>query len=296
MSVARKSANLVNAAVVAVDRMLTAEDRSLALAELSLGRPLQTRPLDCCFGANIAEPSDVANAFKPVVLGTGVFRRYAESAPHVVHDTAPYEVGFELEDLLGPFSLTDVYGFGATYALLYRSSGTPVFGYRALPFRGGANNMGTPLQMARTITPQEALGMLDSSYMAPFAIDVDGGWSDVEYVELQRFVLDVTTYVPSLPSATEVKTYFLDRRSPRGWGGLADEVAGSLLTPQMVSAHRATSTASSSAAESLYNFVNEWVNLSAWEPDFVTYWTTHSADMPARLKQYLLDELAIILP
>jgi hypothetical protein len=287
---------MVNAAVVAVDRMLQAEDRALAMSEMAMGAPLASRDLDCGFGANVVEPSDVANAFSPVVLGTGVFRRYGESAPAVVHSDSPYEVGFDLVDLLGGFSLSDVYGFGATYALLYRSTGTPVFSYACLPFRGGSTNMGVPLQMARTISPAEALELLQSQYMPEFAIDVDGGWTDVTYLELQRFVLDVETYDPGSPTTAEVKVYFADVRAPRGWGGLADEVAGPLLTPPAVSAHRTQVAVAAQASQSLYNFVSEWVNLSAWEPDFVTYWTTYGSDMPARLKQYLLDELSIILP
>lgn len=296
MSSARKSAAIVNAVVVAVDKFLGAEDRSMAMAEMAMGTTLASRSLDCAFGANVVEPSDTDNAFKPVVLGTGVFRRYGEQAAHVVYDDAPYEVAFDLEDLLGSFELADVYGFGATYALLYTSSETPVFSYQALPFRGGATNVGTPLQMARTIAPEEALALVQSEYMSPFTIDVQGGWDDVAYVELQRFVIDVETYVPNSPSLTELKVHFADRRAPRGWGGLADQVAGPLLTPQAVSAYRTQASVADTMEQSLYNFVSEWVNLSAWEPDFVTYWTTYTADMPERLKQYLLDELAIILP
>ncbi|MBS1722344.1 MAG: hypothetical protein JSS66_04995 [Armatimonadetes bacterium] len=292
----RLSAPIVNAAVLAVDKFLTAEDRSLAMLEMCIGTNLASRDLECSFGANQVESYDPDNAFKPVVAGTGVFRLYGEQAPTTVYSSAPYEVAFAPEVFLGSRPLEDVYAFGATYALLYRNAGTPVISIEALPFRGGATNEGEPLLVARTIPADEALSLLDSQYMVPFTIDQPGGGTEVRYVELHRFLLSVKRFTPDTPGLTEIQAHFADKRATRAWGGFADEPGSVYFSPASVSHWKTQVSQASEAATALYNFVSEWVNLGVWEPDFLSYWTTYIADMPTRLKEYLLDELSIILP
>jgi hypothetical protein len=195
---------------------------------------------------------------------------------------------------LGNKSLSNVYVFGATYAVAYKISGTQYLAINALPFKGGATNEGSPLLMARTISVDEALKLVNSSYMTSFKITDPG--DEVEYIELQRFVISVDSYNPNTLSLTEAKVYFEDKRIPRGWGGFAEEISSAYFNASTISNWRTQSTAAAQASLSLYNLVTAWVDLTVWSPDFVTYWTTYIDDMPVRLKEYLLNDLNIILP
>lgn len=288
------SAEFVNAVVISVDKFLSAEDRALSSVEMSIGAALASRNLDCSFGACWVEPSEADNALKPVVVGTGLFRKYGESLPTEKNTSSPYEISFDYDVFLGSRPLSDVYVFGATYAVAYKISTTPFLDINALPFKGGSTNEGSPLLMVRTISVSEALDLVTSEYMSTFAITDPG--DNVESLELQRFVISVDNYIPGSTSLTEAKVYFVDKRSPRAWGGFADEISTAYLNPSSISNWRSQSEIADQVALSLYNFVSAWVDLTAWVPDFVDYWTTYSDDMPQRLKQYLLDELNIILP
>jgi len=288
------SAEIVNAAVVAMDKFLSAEDRALSTAEMSNGFSLSSRNLECSFGACNVEPSSSDNALKPVVLGTGIFRKYNESTPTHLDDSAPYETSFDYDVFLGNRPLSDVYVFGAAYAVAYKISSVKHLEINALPFRGGATYEGSPLLMCRTISISEAIDLMNSEYMSDFIITDPG--DEVESLELYRFVISVDNYVPGSNSLTEAKIYFSDKRKPRAWGGFAEEISASHFNPESISNWRTQTAVAEEASLSLYNFVSAWVDLTAWSPDFVTYWTTYSSDMPLRLKQYLLDELNIILP
>jgi hypothetical protein len=288
------SAEIVNGVVVAVDKFLSAEDRALSSAEMSIGTALSSRNLECSFGACWVEPSDAGNALKPVVVGTGLFRKYGDAIPTAKYDSSPYEVAFDYDVFLGARPLSDVYVFGATYAVAYKVSTTPFLNINALPFKGGATNEGSPLLIGRTISVPEALELVNSEYMSAFTI-IDPG-DEVEYLELQRFVISVDNYTPGSNSLTEAKVYFSDKRSPRAWGGFADEISAAYFNPSSISNWRSQAEIADQITLSLYNFVSAWVDLTAWSPDFVDYWTTYNDDMPQRLKQYLLDELNIILP
>jgi hypothetical protein len=288
------SADIVNAIVVAVDKFLSAEDRALSSAEMAIGTALASRNLECSFGACWVEASDASNALKPVVVGTSLTRKYGESHPTHKYDVSPFEIAFDYDVFLGARPLSDVYVFGATYVVAYKISSTAYVEVNALPFKGGATNEGSSLLMGRTISVDEALELVNSEYMSEFKITDPG--DDVEYLELQRFVISVDNYIPGSTSLTEAKVYFADRRSPRAWGGFADEISAAYLNPSSISNWRSQAEIADQVALSLYNFVSAWVDLTAWTPDFVDYWTTYSDDMPLRLKQYLLDELNIILP
>lgn len=288
------SADIVNATVIAVDKFLSAEDRALSSAEMAIGTSLASRSLECSFGACWVEPASTSNALKPVVVGTGLFRKYGESQPTHKYENSPYEIAFDYDVFLGARPLNDVYVFGATYATAYKISSTPNLAINALPFKGGATNEGSPLLMSRTISISEALDLVNSEYMSTFTITDPG--DEVEYLELQRFVISVDNYIPGSASLTEAKVYFTDKRSPRAWGGFADEISAAYLNPSSISNWRSQVDVANQATLSLYNFVSAWVDLTAWTPDFASYWTTYNSNMPSRLKQYLLDELNIILP
>lgn len=288
------SAEIVNAVVVAMDRFLSVEDRALALAEMSTGISLASRNLECSFGACQVEPAEISNALKPIVIGTGVFRKYGEAMPTHLYNTTPYEVSFDYDVFLGNRPLSDVYVFGAVYAVVYKISSTKYLEINALPFRGGSSYDGSPLLMCRTVSIDDALGLVNSEYMTDFVIADPG--DEVELLELHRFVISVDNYVPGSNSLTEAKIYFADKRAPRAWGGFAEEISASHFNPESISNWKSQQGVAVEASLSLYNFVSAWVDLPAWNPDFVAYWTTYSADMPTRLKQYLLDELNIILP
>lgn len=288
------SAEIVNATVVSIDKFLSAQDRALASAEMSMGTVLEVRDFECSFGGCWVEPSGTSNSLKPAIVGTGVFRKYSESAPSFTNLTSPYEIAFDYDVFLGNRPLSDVYAFGATYAVAYKTSGTPNIAINALPFRGGVTNEGSPLLVARTFDIPEAIALVDSEYMTDFVITDPG--DDVHYVELQRFVISVENYIPASNGLTESKIYFVDKRVPRGWGGFADEISAAYFNPSTVSNWRTQSAIAEQVSTALYNFVSAWVDLTAWTPDFTSYWTTYTDDMPVRLKQYLLEELNIILP
>jgi len=288
------SAEMVNATVVAVDKFLSAEDRSLAAAEMSIGTGLSSRNLECSFGGCWVEPSSATNSLKPVVVGTTLLRKYGASLPAHLYVSSPYETAFDYNVFLGSRPLSDVYVFGATYLVAYKISTTQYAEVNALPFKVGATYEGSPLLMCRTISVEDALELVNSEYMSTFTITDPG--DSVEYLELQRFVISVDSYNPDSTNLTEAKVYFSDKRSPRAWGGFADEISSAYFNPSTISNWRTQAEIASTASLSLYNFVSAWVDLTAWTPDFTTYWTTYSDDMPARLKQYLLDELNIILP
>ena len=45
----------------------------------------------------------------------------------------------------------------------------------------------------------------------------------------------------------------------------------------------------------IINVINEWVRLTNWSPNFISYWQSNSSMMPTRLKEFLKTEMGIII-
>lgn len=295
------SALPLNSLVIALAEMNNSTDIALAAAEMALGWPTATRNLDLCFGNCQVEAQLSGDLLKPIIVGRGIARLQGGTLPLTVVSTEQVEQAWAASDLLGANSVENAYAFGSVFQVAYQlSSDSGPIQYTGLLVnlvRGGNSQSGTPLLITRDCGLSAAQDISNQGSLptplVPWTGDEIEGTTFA--IEILRFVLDIDSYVESNLSQTALTVHMTDLRRPRGWGGFAsEEMAGTLVGP-LCQVYNALTAEYTAADTSLYNLLTEWVSLSCWTPNFLTFWSGNMAYMGSALQAYLLNRLDIVL-
>ena len=278
----QSTAETFDALIKELDLIAPTSDTMLSIEEFALGMPLATRPLDVCWGFAPIDAEIVADSASDLIVGKGLCRRDGLFQPPVVTET-----GFKFTDssILGTAPLSNVYAFGSAFLHSGTAGVTPTI--EIVLCKGGAS---TPLLLCQQIDLNSAKE-LHAQNRVTAAIAPSGGYA----LELFKFVVDITTYSYTAPWTNDFQVYPLDTRKIRGFGGFADENMATSMVPTIITAQANISTSLIAAQNAVKTLVSDWVLLTSWTPDFVSYWRTNYTSLPSRLKDYLQSEIGIVI-
>lgn len=288
-----KSATILGRLIDSMAHLEDAVDASKAVGETALGVDLEWRDIQLCFGLAPIEPQ-TASALNGVVVGLGAVRIASILRPQLLFNEYPYQRAFPYADFLGDSVIERAYAYASVCLVHYYVDDEPVTALQVLAMRGGDDLTGDNIFVTHDLSLEEAIELARAGGLSPVQPTVPG--TDFSFVELFRVVLDIKSYDPALPALCEITQHTVDLRRPRGFAGYADELMAQTLVTPVIGQSEAQASRYADARSSLYNLVSEWVALNCWSPDFVTFWTTHSDEMPNSLRLYLLEELSINLP
>lgn len=293
------TAQILDRMIRALDLTEPLPDIALALKEYGLGAPQAApRDLDLCYGLAVIEPSNSSNAFAPIVLGKGLERSGAND-PAVVNSAG--------ELVLDPFAelssvvLQNAYLFGSIHLLSWESSGTHSNDVGISLYKGGVNNTGSPLILCKDVGLSVAQGWLRNGTIGA-AAPIPPEWAPIvngspvyASLEIYRFLIDITYYDSDNEVDNRYTIYLEDLRRTRGVFGFAEEVLAATLVPFLSRYEGSIVLDRTTLNAAIREIVRQWVLLPSWQPNFAGYWQASPVPMPARLQEYLLEELQYVV-
>lgn len=283
MSPSYYSAILLDNMVSSLSIIEDGVDYALSLKEHSAGTDLSSYDLEIGYGFSSIKTNKSANLLKILSIGKGLSK--TPSGLSYLPISAD-ETGFTIQDLISFSNIyKNCYLFGSVFLAL-NGSNTIITTALSKPV---SNPSGTePLIICKDIDLQDAIDMTGLSS----EISTTSGYSTE--IELFKFVFDIDYYDGDSKSA-RLGLYLIDNRKTRGVLAYADEDLSfsfiSTLNQNYINNQRIYNRAKSN----IKLIVNDWVSLSSWDPSFVGYWTTPGNTLPTNLKNFLQNELGIIV-
>jgi hypothetical protein len=258
-------------------------DYSLSLKEHSAGTDSSSYDLEIGYGFSSIKTNKSANLLKILSIGKGLSKTV--SGLSYIPLSAD-ETGFSIQDIIS-FSNTykNCYLFGSVFLVL-NGSNTIITTSLSKPALDPSSSV--PLIICKDIELQDAIDMVSLSS----EISTTSGYATD--LELFKFVFDIDYYDGDSKTA-RLGLYLIDNRKTRGVLPYADEDLSfsfiSTLNQNYINNQRIYDKTKSN----IKLIVNDWVSLSSWDPSFVGYWTTPGNTLPTNLKNFLQNELGIIV-
>jgi len=258
-------------------------DYSLSLKEHSAGADSSSYDLEIGYGFSSIKTNKSANLLKILSIGKGLSKT-ASGLSYI--PLSADETGFTIQDIIS-FSNTykNCYLFGSVFLVLNGSS-TVITTSLSKPALDPSSSV--PLIICKDIELQDAIDMISLSS----EISTTSGYATD--LELFKFVFDIDYYDGDSKTA-RLGLYLIDNRKTRGVLPYADEDLSfsfiSTLNQNYINNQRIYDKTKSN----IKLIVNDWVSLSSWDPSFVGYWTTPGNTLPTNLKNFLQNELGIIV-
>jgi len=258
-------------------------DYSLSLKEHSAGADSSSYDLEIGYGFSSIKTNKSANLLKILSIGKGLSKT-ASGLSYI--PLSADETGFTIQDIIS-FSNTykNCYLFGSVFLVLNGSS-TIITTSLSKPVLDPSSSV--PLIICKDIELQDAIDMISLSS----EISTTSGYATD--LELFKFVFDIDYYDGDSKTA-RLGLYLIDNRKTRGVLPYADEDLSfsfiSTLNQNYINNQRIYDKTKSN----IKLIVNDWVSLSSWDPSFVGYWTTPGNTLPTNLKNFLQNELGIIV-
>jgi hypothetical protein len=258
-------------------------DYSLSLKEHSAGADSSSYDLEIGYGFSSIKTNKSANLLKILSIGKGLSKT-ASGLSYI--PLSADETGFTIQDIIS-FSNTykNCYLFGSVFLVLNGSS-TIITTSLSKPVLDPSSSV--PLIICKDIELQDAIDMISLSS----EISTTSGYATD--LELFKFVFDIDYYDGDSKTA-RLGLYLIDNRKTRGVLPYADEDLSfsfiSTLNQNYINNQRIYDKTKSN----IKLIVNDWVSLSSWDPSFVGYWTTPGNTLPTNLKNFLQNEIGIIV-
>ncbi len=286
MSPDNLSAEILNRCVLALSQLEKSLDYSLSMKEYSLGSPLAERNLQLGYGLSAIKSNNNNNLLKILVLGQGFC--LSDYNGYVFLPSSGYENGLTLNDL---FNTTDVYENCYVLGSIYLSTDVSnEYIYATLIKPTNETSLPYPLVLHKDISIDEVSNLLETNV----DIQAEPSLPDSDSIELYKFILDIDYYNGDLKKA-RVGLYLLDQRKINGLLNFGDEDLSFTFIGGINNNDIQVTRIYNRTKTNIKNIISNWVNLSSWTPDFVTYWNDPLNVMPTPLRNFIETELGIII-
>lgn len=285
MSPNEYSATILDNLVKSLDILYVGVDYAAAIKEHSLGADFITQNIELGYGLSAIQSNNSNNLTNILVLGKG----YSKSTlgGYDLIPSSGNETGLSLINILSTSTVYEnCYVIGSIFLSL-----------------DGSNN---PIITANLFKP-----INDPSSTDSIIIYKDISFDDVEKIvnnsteivsssgytvslELCRFILDIDYYDGNLSSA-RAALHIIDNRKTRGVLTFAEENLAFSFMNALNLNYQLTQRIYDTTKSNIKTIIDDWVSLSSWDPSFVEYWTTPGHTLPTNLKNFLQNELGIIV-
>lgn len=279
------SAILLDNLVKSLDILYVGVDYSAAIKEHSLGADFTSQNIELGYGLSAINSNSPSNLLNILVLGKGYTK--SDLSGYDLIPSSGNETGLSLNNILTTSTVYEnCYIIGSIYLSL-DGSNNPII--TANLFKPSNDPLSSdPMVIYKDITFEEVEKIVNNSV----EIVSTSGYS--VSLELFRFILDVDYYDGNLSSA-RASLYIIDNRKTRGVLTFAEENLAFSFMNALNSNYQLTQRIYDKTKTNIKTIINDWVSLSSWDPSFVEYWTTPGNTLPTNLKNFLQNELGIIV-
>ena len=303
------SAYLINNLVVSLDILGEVKDFSKANKEYAIGKADFVRPIDLVYGLAQTETTDPNKIQKIFTFGNGLEISDSETIPQeiMLPEISNSEISLSIlpsdpttdiiqrQQINGEYEvLSNCYAFGKVFLESYEDGGSTFNSVSASTLKG-AN--GYTRIISKDITLDEAkLLFIRNNFdsIEPSSDASLGGFDNYKYIDIYNFILEIDYYDGTYPNS-RVYLHMIDNRKIRGFFSFPYEQIAVYLTPQLIKNEKNITKRYDKLKTEIINIINEWIRLTNWSPNFISYWQSNSSNMPTRLKEFLKTEMGIII-
>lgn len=281
------SAVILNNLVLAYNKTTSTTNITRSIVNYCLANNTTTS-LNLNYGLSILNPNNSNNMNDIIVFGKGLCTTDLQDGLVEVPDTTSNQFGFTLSNILNVSDeISNCYILGAAY-LTSRIAGVTVEFSIAKP---SADPNGENIIFSKDISLENVKDILKYSTEIVFPEPTTN--ADYSFL-LCKFIIDVEKFVDDYNKDRAFISVY-DQRQPSGYFGLAEEKLYTAMIMNILQADSDINNAANVELNNVKQIVNTWVNLDGWSPSFVEYWATADPAMPTELKDFIENQLGIII-
>jgi hypothetical protein len=281
------SAVILNNLILAYNQTLSTTPVSRSIVNYCLANNAEAS-LNLNYGLSIVNPNNSNHMNDMIVFGKGLCTTDLSTSLVEVPNANLNQFGFTLSDILD-FSdeISNCYILGAAY-LTSRNTGVTVEFSLAKP---SANSAGENIIFSKDISLDYVKDIL--KYSTEIVFPEPTANPNYSFL-LCKFIIDVEKFVDDY-NKNRAFIKIIDERMPSGYFGLAEEKLYTTMIMNILQADTDINNTANVELNNIKQIVNTWVNLDSWSPSFVGYWVTADPAMPTELKDFIENQLGIII-
>lgn len=300
---------MMNNLVISLDLLQETTDLSKANKEYAIGKPDSVRPIDLVYGVAQTETTDPNKINKLFTFGKGVEISDTETLPQLISTPAlvnnemslsifptdPTTDIIQRQQISGEYEiLSNCFAFGKIFLESYEDGGDTFNSISASTLKGANGftriiSKDISIDEAKLLLLRETLGVIE-----PLSDASLGDYPSYKYIDIYDFILEIDYYDGTYQNS-RVYLHMVDNRKIRGFFSFPLEQIAIFLTPQLIKNETNITKRYNKIRTEIINIINEWIRLTNWSPNFISYWQTNSSMMPDRLKEFLKNEMGIII-
>jgi hypothetical protein len=285
MSPNEYSATILDNLVKSLDILYVGVDYSASIKEHSLGADFTLQNIELGYGLSAIQSNNPNNLLNILVLGKG----YSKSTlgGYDLIPTSGNETGLNLNNILTTSTIYEnCFIIGSVFLSLDGSNNPVISVGLSKPVNDPTSS--NPIVIYKDISFEEVEKIVNNS------TEIVSSSGYAVSLELFKFILDVDYYNGNYNSA-RVALYMIDERKTRGVLTFAEETLAFSFMNALNQNYELTQRIYDRTKSNIKTIIDSWVSLSSWDPSFVEYWTTPGHTLPANLKNFLQNELGIIV-
>lgn len=286
MSPSYSSAVILDNLVVALNKTQSTIDYSLSNKEYALAYNSISRNVQLLFGLSSIKSNNQSFIQDILVFGKGLDSNI-NSLTYSLIPSSGNQLGFNITEILSEVDLvSDCYILGAAY-LTTSESGESV---QISLGKSKDDPNGSVFILSKDIDLETMKNLLLFDEYIVFPEPTDNSNNSVL---LYKFLLDIDTYDSTIQNS-RLLMYVFDYRKTRGLFGFTDENLSLIVTSNIILNDKNIDSLYSLQKSLLKDIVTKWINLP-WSPGFIEYWQTSEKAMPSYLKDFIYNELGIVI-
>ena len=286
MSPSYSSAVILDNLVVALNKTQSTIDYSLSNKEYALAYNSISRNVQLLFGLSSIKSNNQSFIQDILVFGKGLDSNI-NSLTYSLIPSSGNQFGFNITEILSEVDLvSDCYILGAAY-LTTSESGESV---QISLGKSKDDPNGSVFILSKDIDLETMKNLLLFDEYIVFPEPTDNSNNSVL---LYKFLLDIDTYDSTIQNS-RLLMYVFDYRKTRGLFGFTDENLSLIVTSNIILNDKNINSLYSLQKSLLKDIVTKWINLP-WSPGFIEYWQTSEKSMPSYLKDFIYNELGIVI-
>lgn len=286
MSPSYSSAVILDNLVVALNKTQSTIDYSLSNKEYALAYNSISRNVQLLFGLTSIKSNNQSFIQDILVFGKGLDSNI-NSLTYSLIPSSGNQFGFNITEILSEVDLvSDCYILGAAY-LTTSESGESV---QISLGKSKDDPNGSVFILSKDIDLETMKNLLLFDEYIVFPEPTDNSNNSVL---LYKFLLDIDTYDSTIQNS-RLLMYVFDYRKTRGLFGFTDENLSLIVTSNIILNDKNINSLYSLQKSLLKDIVTKWINLP-WSPGFIEYWQTSEKAMPSYLKDFIYNELGIVI-
>ena len=272
--------------VFALNETQSTIDFSLSNKEYALAYNSVERNIQLLFGLTSIKSNNQSFIQDIVVFGKGLDSNI-NSNSYVLLPSSGNQIGFNITEILSEVDLaSNCYILGAAY--LTTSETEESIQFSLGKSKDDPNGSVFIISKDIDLDTMKNIMLFDDYIIFP-----EPTANSEDSVLLYKFIIDVDNYDSTIQNS-RILMYVSDYRKTRGLFGFTDENLSLIVTSNIILNDKNINSLYNLQKSLIKDIVTKWINLP-WSPGFIEYWQTSEKAMPSYLRNFIYNEIGIVI-